>query len=155
MVDRLAFHDAWELPAPPERVIEVLAAVDEYDRWWPQVKEIHRIDESSGVACIRSTIPVILRLTLTREAEIRDEGILRVRVEGELRGWCQWHVVPTPSGSLAWFTEEVTVARPVLRLLASLPGIGDRILRANHEAMMRDGKVGLRSRLVATSSSRV
>ena len=147
MDDRLAFHDAWELPAPPERVIEVLAAVDEYDRWWPQVKETHRIAESSGVACIRSTLPVVLRLRLTREAEIRDEGILRVRVEGDLRGWCQWHVVPTPSGSLAWFTEEVTVARPLLRFAAWLPRLGAWLLRANHEAMMRAGKAGLREHL--------
>ena len=151
MKPRLAFTDAWELAAPPERVVEVLAGVDEYDRWWPEVREIHRIDDSSGVVCIRSVIPIVLRLTLRREVERHEEGLLRVRVDGDLRGWTQWHVVPTPTGSLAWFTEEVTVTRPLLRALAGLPGVGRRALVANHEAMVRSGKQGLRAHLAATT----
>lgn len=156
METRLAFTDAWELAAPPQRVVEALAGVDEYDRWWPQVREIHRTDESSGVVCIRSVLPIVLRLTLRREAEVRHEGLLRVRVEGDLRGWSQWHVVPTPTGSLAWFTEEVTVVRPILRAVAGLPGgLGRRALEINHQAMMRSGKQGLRAHLAATSPDRV
>lgn len=156
METRLAFTDAWELAAPPRRVVEVLAGVDEYDRWWPQVREIRRIDDSSGVVAIRSALPITLRLALRREAEVHQEGLLRVRVDGDLRGWSQWHVVPTPTGSLAWFTQEVTVVRPLLRAVAGLPGgLGRRALENNHQVMMRSGKQGLRAHLAAQRPERV
>ncbi|WP_169795359.1 SRPBCC family protein [Kribbia dieselivorans] len=139
----VSFAEDWQLSAPSDAVVAVLAAVDAYDQWWPQIRRIERIDEASGWAYVRSVMPVTLRLRLTRETEDRAAGLLRVRLDGDLVGWCQWCVEPSGGGSVATFTEEVSVKHPVLRRFVGVPG-GDWMMRANHAAMMRSGRAGLR-----------
>jgi uncharacterized protein YndB with AHSA1/START domain len=45
---KFEFRSQWHLPAPPRRVYDVLAEVENYPHWWPQVRRAHRIDASSG-----------------------------------------------------------------------------------------------------------
>ena len=48
------FDTVWNVRAPREKVYAALADIEGYGRWWPQVREINRIDADSGRVRIRS-----------------------------------------------------------------------------------------------------
>ena len=137
------FHHVWPVPAPVGVVTAALADVERYPRWWPQVRSVERIDDRSGRGGIRSLLPVTMDLVLTREIEDHEGGRLRVRLDGDLRGWAQWSVVGDASAAVATFDQEVRVA-PRLHRAATLVPV---VLRANHAWMMRQGRRGLAGEL--------
>ena len=51
------FRSLWDLPAPPATVYQVLERVEDYPRWWPQVREVTRLDDTSGVIRVRALLP--------------------------------------------------------------------------------------------------
>lgn len=137
------FHHTWPLPAPQERVVDVLADVEGYPGWWPQVRAVQALDGASARGRIRSLLPMTLDLVLTREVEDREGGRLRVALDGDLRGWAQWSVATAAAGSVATFEQEVRVAARLHRAATLAPVV----LRANHAWMMRQGRRGLAGRL--------
>ena len=146
--DRLStayrFDNEWRIPAPCEQVFAALADVEGYERWWPQVREIHWIDADRGGVRIRSLLPYTLDLVLTRDTQDEARGILRVLVAGDLQGWCAWQLTDEGTGTRARFSQEVEVTSPMLRLA---PFAIRPLLRGNHAHMMRSGERGLRGYL--------
>ena len=138
------FDDEWHLRAPREQVYAALADVEGYEHWWPQVREIHRIDVDSGRVRIRSLLPYTLDLVLERNVEDEARGILRVDITGDLRGWCAWQLTSDGGGTRARFSQEVEVTVP---LLQRVPFAIRPLLRGNHSHMMRSGERGLRRHL--------
>ena len=138
------FDDLWHLSAPREQVYAALADVEGYERWWPQVRAIHRIDTHTGRVRIRSLLPYTLDLVLTSTVQDEPRGILRVDIDGDLQGWCAWQILAEGAGTLAQFSQEVEVTVPMLQRapLAIRP-----LLRGNHAHMMRSGERGLRAHL--------
>ena len=135
------FDNLWHLGAPREKVYAALAEVEDYQRWWPQIREIHRIDGDSGRVRIRSLLPYTLDLVLVRAAEDEANGILRVHIDGDLQGWCAWQIVAEGAVTQARFSQEVQVAVPMLQ---RVPFAVRPLLRGNHAHMMRSGEQGLR-----------
>jgi hypothetical protein len=125
-------------------VYEALADIEGYQRWWPQVRGTLRIDADTGRVRIRSLLPYTLDLVLRRTVQDESRGILRVAIEGDLRGWCAWQVVAEGAGTRAQFSQEVDVEASMLQRapLAVRP-----LLRYNHAYMMRAGERGLESQL--------
>lgn len=117
----------------------VLAAVDDYAVWWPQVRSVARVDDETTRVVVRSVLPYTLRLLLTREIEDGPAGLLRAGIGGDLRGWSQWVVRGDDGHTVAEFTQEVEVAGA----LGAVARPGARLLRRNHDAMMRGGRKGL------------
>jgi Polyketide cyclase / dehydrase and lipid transport len=138
------FDNLWHLCAPREQVYAALADVERYERWWPQIREIHRLDADSGRVWIRSLLPYTLELVLTRAIQDESGGVLRVNVDGDLRGWCAWQFSAEGAGTWARFSQEVEVTAPVLR---RMPFALRPLLRGNHAHMMRSGEQGLQSYL--------
>lgn len=140
MTPTFTFEDHWEIAAAPGRVFEMLARPEGYPTWWPEVRSATRIDADSGRVAIRSTLPYTLTLVLTREAEDARQGLLRVRIDGDLAGWASYRVSATPSGARADYHQvtsvQVSWLRPLVPVLRPL-------LAANHAAMMRSGRAGL------------
>jgi hypothetical protein len=138
------FDHEWHVRAPREQVYAALADVEGYDQWWPQIREIHRIDAHQGRVKIRSLLPYTLNLVLARDVEDAARGILRVEISGDLLGWCAWHVSAAGAGTRARFSQEVEVTVPMLQQapLAIRP-----LLRGNHAHMMHSGERGLRRHL--------
>jgi hypothetical protein len=135
------FRSEWRLPAPAERVYEVLADVETYPAWWPQVRRARRIDEVSGELTCRSLLPYDVVFVMRREVQDADALVLRGRMEGDLNGTSQWTVSADGAGSTAVFDEDVTVGSGLLHAAGRLfrPA-----LRFNHDLMMRAGERGLR-----------
>ena len=135
------FDNEWHLRAPCAQVYAALADVEGYERWWPQIREIHWIDADSGTVRVRSLLPYTLDLVLTRDAQDEAHGILRVLVDCDLHGWCAWQLTPEGTGTRAVFSQEVEVASPMLR---RAPFAIRALLRGSHAHMMRSGERGLR-----------
>jgi hypothetical protein len=67
--------------------------------------------------------------------------VLRVAIDGDLVGWCQWVVVPAgPDSARAVFSQEVEVTPSLLQRTAP---VSSPLLWANHAWMMRRGRAGL------------
>ncbi|MET7454824.1 SRPBCC family protein [Streptomyces sp. NPDC005574] len=141
---RYRFRSLWTLPAPPAAVYAALERAEDYPRWWPQVREVRRIDDTAGVVRIRSFIPYDLTFTAREARRDPAAGVLEIAMSGDLDGWARWTVVPHGTGSLARYEQEVEVHKPLLRRFAT---VGRPFFRANHWLMMRAGRRGLAARL--------
>jgi uncharacterized protein YndB with AHSA1/START domain len=134
------FRTQWRLPVPPAAAYAVLERAEEYPRWWPQVREVNRIDDTSGVVRIRAHLPYDLTFTARETRHDPVARVLEIAVTGDLDGWARWTLTPDGSGTLARYEQEVHVNKPLLRRLA-VPG--RPVFRANHRLMMRSGRRGL------------
>lgn len=134
------FRSLWTLPAPPTAVYDVLQRAEDYPHWWPQVREVIRIDDSSGTIRIRSVLPYDLAFTAREVCNDPAAGILEIEMTGDLDGWARWTLTADGTGTLARYDQEVVVSKPLMRRLA-VPG--RPVFRANHALMMRAGRRGL------------
>jgi uncharacterized protein YndB with AHSA1/START domain len=134
------FRSLWVLAAPADDVYDVLADAERYPRWWPQVREVTRLDDRSGVIRIRSLLPYDLVFTAREVRRDPAAGILEIAMTGDVDGWARWTLTPDGPGTRARYDQEVRVTKPLLRRLA-VPG--RPAFRANHALMMRAGRRGL------------
>ncbi|MFI9830164.1 SRPBCC family protein [Streptomyces sp. NPDC051913] len=134
------FHTGWTVPAPPATVYDVLEQAEEYPRWWPQVRAVERLDDTTGVIRIRATLPYDLVFTAREVRRDRAGGVLEIAMTGDLEGWARWTITADGAGTLALYDQVVDVNKPLLRRLA-VPG--RPVFRANHRLMMRAGRRGL------------
>ncbi|MFE5262135.1 SRPBCC family protein [Streptomyces coelicoflavus] len=140
------FRSLWPLPAPAPDVYRALERIEDYPRWWHQVREVTRIDDTTGVIRVRSLLPYDLRTTVREGRRDPVEGVLEVAMSGDMEGWARWTVAPHGSGTVVRYDQEVVVGKPLLRRLA-VPG--RPLFRANHRLMMRAGRRGLAAHLNA------
>ncbi|MGQ0629805.1 MAG: SRPBCC family protein [Sporichthyaceae bacterium] len=142
---RYEFTSHWVVPAPPAAVFDTLARLDEYGRWWPQVRRTRGIDEHTCEVEVRSLLPYSLRMTAHHSRKDPAAGVLEARLSGDLVGTSRWTMTPSRdgAGTLLRFGEDVEVARPLLRRLA----FARPAFRFNHAVMMRAGERGLRRHL--------
>jgi len=140
------FRSLWVLAAPADDVYDVLADAENYDRWWPQVREVTRIDDRSGIIRIRSLLPYDLVFTAREVRRDRAAGVLEIAMTGDVDGWARWTLTSEGPGTRARYDQEVHVTKPLLRRLA-VPG--RPAFRANHALMMRAGRRGLAAYLRA------
>ncbi|MBD9734567.1 SRPBCC family protein [Streptomyces sp. H28] len=146
-VNHYRFRSRWTLTAPAPVVYRALERVEDYPRWWPQVREVTRIDDTAGTARIRSVLPYDLVVVLREERRDPAAGILEVTLTGDIDGRARWTVTPTEGGGcLARYEQEADVRKPLLRRLA-VPA--RCLLRANHTVMMRAGRRALAAHLEA------
>jgi len=145
------FRSRWDLDAPPAAVFAALADGDGYPRWWPQVRDVRRVDDRTGTARFRSLVPYDLRLTVTEADRDPARGTLRITFSGDLEGWARWTVTARGAGTRALFEQDVVARKPLLRRFAVL---GRPLFRANHALMMRAGRRGLRARLAGRTAGR-
>lgn len=137
---RYRFRSLWPLPVPPGTAYEVLERVEDYPRWWPQVREVTRRDDTSGVLRIRSVLPYDLTFTAHAVRRDRAAGVLQTAMTGDIDGWARWTVTAEGSGTLARYDQVVEVHKALLRRFA-VPG--RPVFLANHRLMMRAGRRGL------------
>ncbi|WP_432134437.1 MULTISPECIES: SRPBCC family protein [unclassified Streptomyces] len=140
------FLSRWSLPAPAATVYSALERAEDYPRWWPQVREVSRLDDTAGILRIRSLLPYDLTFTARRTRRDPAAGVLEVALSGDIDGWARWTVTPRATGTLARYEQVVDVHKPLLRRLA-VPG--RPLFRANHRLMMRAGRRGLTAHLAA------
>ncbi|WP_236796877.1 SRPBCC family protein [Amycolatopsis sp. GM8] len=140
------FTDSWFLPAPGRAVFDAVADLENYPRWWPDVRSVRRIDEDTAELVCRSSLPYGLVIRMCREEQNEATGRLQVRLEGDLDGLLAASVLRHPAGTTLEITQQVEATKPLLRKLAP---VARPLFRVNHALMMRRGLSGLRARLAA------
>lgn len=142
------FRSEWTTPAPVERVHDVLADLERYPEWWPQVRAVAKIDDDTARVLCRSVLPYTLDLTL--HAVRRDPSLLEVEISGDLTGWSRVELASRGAGSThVIYTQGVVV---VHRGLAVLSTLARPVLRWNHARMMTGCQQGLQARTATAAS---
>jgi uncharacterized protein YndB with AHSA1/START domain len=140
------FRTLWSLPAPPDAVYATLERAEDYPRWWRQVREVTRLDDTTGVVRIRSFLPYDMTVTAREVRRDPAAGVLEIALSGDMEGWACWTLTPEGARTLVRYDQVVDVRKPLLRRLA-LPC--RPAFRANHRLMMRAGARGLARHLQA------
>lgn len=135
------FTDAWHLDAAPEAVRDVVADLEHYPQWWPQVVAVAKLGPDDAWVRCRSALPYTLDLVL--HAVSRELPVLEVAVSGDLEGTVRFALSPSYGGTLLRLEQEVSV----VGLLGVLTPLVRPVLVWNHDRMMRGCVSGLRRRL--------
>ncbi len=110
---------------------------------------MRRVNDGAAQVAVRSLLPLTLHVVISAEVDDPSQGVLRVRIEGDLSGWAEWRIQGTADGAVAHYRQQVAVTRPWLAVLAQLVAPA---LRANHRWMMRSGHRALRSEILGGPS---
>ena len=146
-LDHYVFDTRWRLRADIDEVFAVLSDIASYPQWWPQVRQVQRIDESAARVVVRSFLPYSLSFTLRQTQLDPEAGVIEASMYGDLEGVSRWTLAPAGRDTVsADFHEDVVARKNLLRLFAP---IARPLFRTNHTAMMRDGQRGLTAYLAA------
>jgi hypothetical protein len=136
------FRASWESAATPARIRAVLLDLEHYVDWWPQVRAVASAGPDDALVVCRSLLPYDLELHL--RAESRDPALLRVRIDGPIRGFAQWRLAATGAGTRLDFEQRVQAVTTALRWASY---VAKPLLAANHTWMMRGAQRGLQERV--------
>ncbi|MER6096386.1 SRPBCC family protein [Streptomyces sp. NPDC001728] len=148
---RYRFRSVWRLAAPPEAVCAVLERGEDHPSWWPKVREVVLVEDTTGTARFRSLLPYHLFVTAGVLRRDPEAGVLEVGLGGDLVGWARWTLLPEGAGTRAVYEKEVEVRARLPRALA-VPG--RPVFRANHAWMTRGGRRGLAASLKGSLEER-
>jgi hypothetical protein len=136
-----SFRSTWTVDLTPEESYAVLRSIGDFDKWWPEIKEMHRIDEQRVDIRARSLLPYDLWF-VGEPSEDPERRTLTLTMTGDLEGFSRFTIEPDGRGSRLLFEEQVVANKPLLRRLALF---ARPFFVANHWIMMRRGEAGLRT----------
>jgi len=146
-----SFLTTWVLDAPREAVWEAIYEAERWPKWWPGVRRVEQLEpgDVEGIGALydqewRSVIPYPVRFE-TRITRIELPHLIEAEADGELAGTGRWRFA---GGSTTTVTYEwnVRTTRAWMNLVAP---IAKPVFRWNHNAVMRQGGVGLAALLGA------
>ncbi|MFD4194822.1 MULTISPECIES: SRPBCC family protein [Amycolatopsis] len=143
------FRDTWLLSAPVRSVFDAVTDVAGYPLWWPDVREVTRVDDDTAQLVCRAALPYVLVVRMRRAEQDPDRGRLRVHLTGDLEGSLAAVVLGRPGGTRLEITQRVLATKPLLRTFSPL---ARPVFRANHALMMRRGRRGLQHHLSAAGA---
>jgi len=129
------------VPASYDSVFAVLEQLTTYPAWWPEVRRIEPVNDTTADVTIRAFLPYSLRFRMELKQLDNEKGVLEASLAGDLDGFSSWTVTPIEGGCRLGFEEEVRVNKVLLQLLAPL---ARPLFKLNHAVMMRRGERGLR-----------
>ena len=136
------FRSQWRFDAAPAAVFGILANLETYPSWWPEIRSVEMITPDSTRITARSFLPYDLAFVTRQSRHDVDSLVLEATMAGDLEGFSRWTLRADGVSTTAVFEEEVITRKPMLRrlVLAARPAF-----RANHTHMMRHGEQGLRT----------
>jgi len=139
-----SFRSVWELDAPATAVYAALSEIADYPKWWPEVKEVERIDDDHAAFRARAFLPYDLRFIGARAPGGEQERALEMTLTGDLEGFSRWRIEERGDSSRALFEEEVVANKKLLRRTAR---VARPLFKANHSLMMWRGRRGFETYL--------
>jgi polyketide cyclase/dehydrase/lipid transport protein len=136
----------WRVDAPLEAVWDAITHPECWPDWWEGAECVVRLaegDESGVGASQRYTWKSVLPYRLTfvsRVTRVEHQRLLEGCVEGELEGIGCWQFDRDNGLTLVRYEWKVRTTRRWMNLLAPL---AKPIFRWNHDALMREGGLGL------------
>ncbi|WP_253865618.1 SRPBCC family protein [Prauserella halophila] len=148
-LNRYLFRTTWLVPSPSDAVFAALVDLAGYPDWWPDVRSVTKVDDDTAELVCCASLPLALRLRMTRVEENASAGRVAVALSGDLEGTLTGQLVPGGSRTRLDIRQQVVARKPVLR---SLSPVAHPVFRLNHALMMRRGLRGLRAHLSATGT---
>jgi len=140
------FTHTTEVAADPARVHALLLDLEHYVDWWPQVRAVASLGPEDALVVCRSVLPYDLELLL--HASSRDPELLEVEIDGPIRGFARWRLVPMQvgehNGTRLEFEQRV---HAVKRMFVLASYVGKPVLAWNHHRMMQGAERGLAAAL--------
>lgn len=150
----------WAIDAPIEQVWEAVYRLHRWPGWWNGALEVVELEKGDalGVGSLqRFTWKGRLPYTLTfvcRVIRVEPMAVLEGIACGELEGIGRWNFASQDSVTTVCYEWRVCVTKPWMRLLSP---VAYHLFRWNHDALMREGALGLsrllNARLVACTNS--
>ncbi|MGX7828851.1 SRPBCC family protein [Actinokineospora sp. 24-640] len=141
------FDLSWTVDHPLGEVFDALVDLEAYPLWWPEYREVRRVDADTVAVAIRSSLPYTLHLTNRFLVHDREGGRFRLAMDGDLAGWIDFALTGADGGGTrVRITQECTAEKRLLRVFAL---VGRRAFIHNHALMMRRGRVGLSALLAS------
>ena len=135
------FLDEWRVPAPVERVYDLVGRPRDYPRWWGDVFLEAEGDEGEPApgkriaVRARGFLPYTLRFSLTTLEAERPHRI-HSRLDGDFEGTGTWLLEEDGNGTVARLDWRPSVRKAGVRQLSPLLR---PLFRANHAWTMRRG----------------
>ena len=149
-----SFRSTWCVAAPVQQVWEVLSDPVRYPEWWKGVRSATVLERGQegerGVGTLyrlrwRSRLPYSLSFD-SRVTRVEAPHLLSGQASGELEGMGVWRLYEGPAGTAAIYSWEVSTTRAWMNAAGPL---ARPVFAWNHDAVMRQGAVGLAERLGA------
>ena len=87
------FVSTWTVDrATGVEVATVLADVEAYPLWWPQIRSVRRVRRDRVAVEVRSLLPYTLRLHLVGEPPVDGQREFLAEMQGDLVGWSRWRI---------------------------------------------------------------
>lgn len=136
----------WHLEAPLEAVWDAITDVASWPLWWQHVRSVHMVrrGDANGLGDVRrlrwgSRLPYGLTLE-TSTVAIEPMARLVGRARGDLEGTGTWAFEREGPCVRVRYTWRIELRSRWMRLAAPLLA---PVFRWNHDAVMRDGGIGL------------
>lgn len=136
------FQSVWTVEAPFDDLCAVLADVETYPAWWPEIRSVEPLGDGRFQMVARSLLPYELRFVSEERPEKSGPGVIDASLSGDLEGFARWTVTERPGGCRLVYDQEVETHKKLLDVLAP---VARPAFRANHSLMMRHGQAGLRT----------
>lgn len=140
-----SFLTTWILDAPREDVWQAIYEIERWPDWWRGVRRVEKLEhgDEDGIGALyrhewRSVIPYPVRFE-TRITRIERPNLIEARADGELAGTGRWRFLDGRDTALT-YEWDVRTTKPWMNLVAP---IARPVFRWNHNAVMRQGGVGL------------
>jgi len=114
------------LAQPPDTVWAAVRNLGGVAAWWPEVKQVERVENPDGKERWRETLGHDFAMTLLIE-EDEPPRRFKARIEDQpgaaFGGWWVYEVAPAPGGgSDVWVHEEGWVSNPIFRVVSRVMG---------------------------------
>lgn len=150
----------WQLEAPLESVWDAIYNAEAWPAWWPGVRCVETLDRGNadGLGARQryvwqSALPYRLAF-VTRVTRVERLRLLEGRVDGDLEGVGCWHFSQEDGLTTVCFDWRVRTTERWMNLLSPM---AEPLFRWNHDAIMRQGGMGLAKHLhtrLRTSATR-
>jgi uncharacterized protein YndB with AHSA1/START domain len=134
----LASDRRYHVRATPEDVWSALAATEEYQRWWPWLREFEATGLEAGYEwrCrVRPPLPYTVRFTIVLD-EVDAPSTVSARIKGDIIGTARVELSERDGGCEIRLTSALTPRGRVVRIMAD---VARPLARLGHDWVLDTG----------------
>ena len=147
-----SFLTTWCVAAPIEPVWDLISSSERYPEWWKGVRKVTELEPGgeNGVGTLsrlewRSKLPYSLEFDV-RVTRSEPPYLLEGHASGELEGVGVWRLYSSDIGTALIYSWDVATTRAWMNAISP---VARRVFAWNHDYVMRQGAIGLSTRLGA------
>jgi hypothetical protein len=148
-----SFERSWELEVGPELFWDTIARTDDYQEWWPWLRDFDADGMYVGArwtAAIQSPLPYALRVRLILDEVVPCERLVAT-VDGDIVGRAALDLAPTADGTRSAVGIEWSM-KPRSRAMQVAAVMARPLLRWSHDWVLARGLEQFRQRALTSGN---